>query len=121
MALLFAKVWQSTAANSLSMERDRLRREVRALENRIQLSSEVRVQEALREGLDPDALRARGFQNPDPEVVVRIDLSEPVPQARGPRDGVVARFGSFLRGLGAPRAWAAADAKPLPVSAEIDR
>lgn len=100
MVLLFAKVWQSTAANSLSMERDRLRREVRVLENRIRLSSELRVQAALREGLDHQALAARGFQNPDPSAVVQIDLSEPVPQAIRGKDGVVARFGSFLQGLG---------------------
>jgi len=99
MALLLAKVWQSTAANSLSMERDRLRGEVRALENRIRLSSELRIQAALREGLDHEALAALGFQNPEPSAVVLIDLSEPVPQAVRGRDGVVARFGSILQGL----------------------
>lgn len=99
MALLFGKVWQSTAANSLSMERDRLRRDVRVLENRIRLSSELRVQAALREGLDHQALAALGFRNPDPTAVVQIDLSEPVPQAVRGRDGVVARFGSFLHRL----------------------
>ena len=99
MALLLAKVWQSTAANSLSMERDRLRGEVRALENRIRLSSELRIQAALREGLDHDALAALGFQNPEPSAVVLIDLSQPVPQAVRGKDGVVARFGSMLQGL----------------------
>jgi hypothetical protein len=99
MALLLAKVWQSTAANSLSMERDRLRGEVRALENRICLSSELRIQAALREGLDHDALAALGFQNPEPSAVVLIDLSQPVPQAVRGKDGVVARFGSILQGI----------------------
>ena len=104
MALLLAKVWQSTAANSLSMERDRLRGEVRALENRIRLSSELRIQAALREGLDHDALAALGFQNPEPSAVVLIDLSQPVPQAVRGKDGVVARFGSILRNLPGLRA-----------------
>ncbi|HET9951922.1 MAG TPA: hypothetical protein VFS09_09025 [Candidatus Eisenbacteria bacterium] len=99
MALLLAKVWQSYAANSISMERDRLRGEVRALENRIRLSSELRIQAALREGLDHTALAALGFQNPDPSAVVLIDLSQPVPQAVRGKDGVVARFGGFLQGL----------------------
>ena len=99
MALLFAKVWQSTAANTISMERDRLRRDVRVLENRIRLSSELRVQAALREGLDHAALAARGFQNPDPSAVVQIDLTDPVPRAVRANDGVVARFGSFLQGF----------------------
>ena len=99
MALRLAKVWQSYAANSISMERDRLRGEVRALENRIRLSSELRIQAALREGLDHEALAALGFQNPEPSAVVLIDLSQPMPQAVRGKDGVVARFGSILQGL----------------------
>lgn len=99
MAVLFAKVWQSTAASSLSMERDRLRREVRVLENRIRLSSELRVQAALREGLDPRALTALGFQNPDPAAVVNIELSDAAPSRGRGGDGVVARFTGFLRGM----------------------
>ena len=121
MVLLFAKVWQSTAANTLSMERDRLRREVRVLENRIRLSSELRVQAALREGLDHAALAERGFQNPDPTAIVQIDLSEPVPQAVRGRDGVVARFGSFLHGLSRPHAGPRDnDTRTLPVDETPD-
>jgi len=127
MALLLAKVWQSTAANSIAMERDRLRGDVRALENRIHLSSELRIQAALREGLDQTALAARGFQNPDPTSVVLIDLSDTVPRAVHAREGVVARFGSLLGripGLGG----AARGARPprdeslraLPVDADIE-
>jgi hypothetical protein len=118
MLLLFAKVWQSTAANSLSMERDRLRRDVRVLENRIRLSSELRVQAALREGLDHQELTALGFQNPDPSNIVQIDLSEPVPQAVHGGDGVVARFGSFLHRLNRTRPPRGEALNALPVDAE---
>jgi hypothetical protein len=119
MVVLFAKVWQSTAANSLSMERDRLRREVRVLENRIRLSSELRVQAALREGLDHQALAAMGFQNPDPSAIVNIELGEPVASQAGNADGVVARFAGFFRGFRGDRprredAWHA-----LPVSSVL--
>jgi hypothetical protein len=100
------------------MERDRLRREVRSLENRIRLSSELRVQAALHEGLDHNALKARGFQNPEPSAVVFIDLNDPLPQARS-GDGVVARFGSFLRGLTRDARRGDDEPRPLPVSAEI--
>lgn len=119
MAVLFAKVWQSTAANSLSMERDRLRREVRVLENRIRLSSELRVQAALREGLDHHALTALGFQNPDPAAVVNIELSDASPL--GPRggDGVVARFSGFLRGFQGARERRPDDARAVPVATPI--
>ena len=118
MLLLFAKVWQSTAANSLSMERDQLRRDVRVLENRIRLSSELRVQAALREGLDHKALAALGFQNPDPSSVIQIDLSESVPLAvRG--NSVVARFGSFLQGFHRARPARDEALRALPVDAEV--
>jgi hypothetical protein len=74
-ALLFLKVWERTQANALSMERDHLVREVRALENRIQLSTELADQAALREGLSFAALKERGFESPDPSRVVEIDLA----------------------------------------------
>lgn len=102
MGLLFTKVWQVTAAHGLSAERDRLRREVRALENRIHLSSELAVRAALREGLDYEALAGRGFQSPDPSAIVDIDLANPVPMVQ-PHDGAAARLsshvGRLLRGL----------------------
>jgi hypothetical protein len=119
MLLLFAKVWQSTAANSISMERDQLRREVRVLENRIHLSSELRVQAALREGLDHQTLAALGFQNPDPSNVIQIDLSDPVPQAVHGKESVVARFGSFLHGLNHGRTARDEALRALPVDADI--
>jgi hypothetical protein len=120
IALLFAKVWQSTAASSLSMERDRLRREVRVLENRIRLSSELRVQAALREGLDHRALAARGFQNPDPSAVILIDLSKPLTHTVREKDGVVARLGSLWRGLGGRKGLRDDEARAVPVSARPD-
>ena len=102
MALLFTKVWQVTAAHGLSAERDRLRREVRALENRMHLSSELAVRAALREGLDYEALAGQGFLSPDPSAIVDIDLAHPVPSVR-PREGVAARLssqvGQILRGF----------------------
>jgi len=101
-ALLFTKVWQVTTAHGLSAERDHLRREVRALENRIHLSSELAVRAALREGLDYEALAGQGFRSPDPSAIVDIDLANPVPSVRS-RDGAAARLtstvGSLLRGL----------------------
>ena len=117
MLLLFAKVWQSTAANSLAMERDQLRRDVRVLENRIRLSSELRVQAALREGLDPHALVALGFQNPDPSNVIQIDLNDPVPLAVHGKESVAARFGGFLRGLRRERPARDEALHALPVDA----
>jgi hypothetical protein len=80
-ALLFAKVWESTEANALSMERDRLRREVRTLENRIRLSTELREQAALHTGTDSKTLEARGFVAPSPSHIVDVDLSRAVPRA----------------------------------------
>jgi hypothetical protein len=119
MVILFAKVWQSTAANTLSMERDRLRREVRVLENRIRLSSELRVQAALREGLDHSTLTALGFQNPDPAAVVNIELSDAAPSHGRGGDGVVARFSGFWRGMQGERARRASEARAIEVSARI--
>lgn len=102
MALLFTKVWQVTSAHGLSAERDRLRREVRALENRIHLSSELAVRAALRGGLDYEALAGQGFLSPDPSAIVDIDLANPIPSVRS-RAGVAARLssqvGQILRGL----------------------
>ncbi len=100
--LLFAKVWECTVANSLSMERDRLRSEVRSLQNRIRLSTELRDQAALSRGIDSETLRAQGFMNPDPARIIDIDLDQPV--ARAVADGgVVARFGAWLHGFSGPR------------------
>jgi len=75
--LLFTKVWERTASNSLSMERDRLAREVRSLENRIRLTRDLEEQAAFRSGIDLTALGTLGFQNPDPARVVDVDLAEP--------------------------------------------
>ena len=121
MALLFAKVWQSTAANSLSMDRDRLRREVRSLENRIRLSSELRVQAALREGLDHNALAGLGFQNPEPSAVVRIDLDAPIATPRRGHDGVVALLGGWFQNIGVGSRDGMADARTVPVSETLSR
>ncbi|HEU4725672.1 MAG TPA: hypothetical protein VFU59_10310, partial [Candidatus Eisenbacteria bacterium] len=83
------------------------------------LSSELRVQAALREGLDHRALTALGFQNPDPTAVVNIELSDDAPGARPGSDGVVARFSGFLRGFGGDRSPRAEEAKAVAVSAPI--
>ncbi len=119
MVLLFAKSWQSIDANALSMERDRLRREVRVLENRIRLSSELRVQAALREGLDHQALAALGFQNPDPAAVVTIDLSRTASTVPGGGEGVVARFSGLVRGFQRERSPRAEELHALPVSSPV--
>jgi hypothetical protein len=100
--LLFAKVWECTVANSLSMDRDRLRSEVRSLENRIRLSTELRDQAALARGIDSETLRAEGFMNPDPARIIDIDLNQPVARAVA-EDGVVARFGAWLHRFSGPR------------------
>jgi hypothetical protein len=87
LGLLFLRVWERTQANSLAMERDRLTRDVRALENRIQLSTDLAEQAALHEGLSLNLLEARGFESPDPSRVVEIDPSliaaPPSPGASG--------------------------------------
>lgn len=121
-ALLFARVWQVTAAHSLAMDKDRLRREVHALENRIRLSSDLAVQEALHEGLDYAALAKQGFQSPDPAVLVDVDLAQPFPRVMS-RQGAMARLsadvGRFVRGiLPARRGTPLGDVRVVPVSAE---
>jgi SAM-dependent methyltransferase len=75
------------------MERDRLRREVRALENRLQLSSELSEQSSLLSGVDPRSLRALGFVAPDPSHIVDIDLKGALPRAV--QHGVAARLSSW--------------------------
>ncbi len=98
-ALLFARVWEITVANALSMERDRLTREVRTLENRIRISRDLREQAALKEGTDVASLSRLGFLNPDPAQVVDIDLSERNPRAGAAKRGLMARIVSILRAL----------------------
>ena len=117
--LLFARVWQVTSAHSLSMDRDRLRKEVHGLENRIRLSSELAMQEALHEGLNYAALAKQGFESPSPDVLVDVDLARPFPRVV-PRQGAMARLsadvGRFVRGiLPAPRV-APATSATLPAS-----
>ena len=98
-SLLFTKVWERTAANSLSMERDRLAREVRMLENGIRITRDLEEQAAFRSGIDLTSLAGLGFQNPDPARVVDVDLAEP--RTRGAsRRGLGARLlGSVRRAL----------------------
>jgi len=102
-SLLFLKVWERTVSNSLSMERDRLAREVRTLENRIRITRDLEEQAAFRSGIDLTSLSQLGFQNPDPARVVDVDLAEP----RG-RRGVGAGLGAKLLGAvrrAVPPAW----------------
>ncbi len=120
-SLLFAKVWESTVANTLSMERDRLRRDVRALTNRIRLSSELGDQAALRQGIDSQELQGLGFIAPDPSSIIDIDLDQAIPRAIA-HGGVVARLGAWLHGLRPFRpAPAGPEAVPLPVRAAVAR
>ena len=99
LGLMFLRVWERTQANSLAMERDRLAREVRALENRIQLSTDLAEQAALREGLSLSLFEAHGFESPDPARVVEIDPSLiAAPQAPA-ASGLVARLARVIRRL----------------------
>ncbi len=119
-SLLFSKVWESTIANSLSMDRERLRREVRALENRIRLSSELRDQAALREGIDSQTLRAQGFVAPDPARIIEIDLDQAMPRAVS-RAGVVDRIGALFRRIHKGRpASPEPGVTAVPVRAAVD-
>ena len=118
-ALLFVKVWECTVANSLSMERDRLRIEVRALRNRIQLSSDLRDRAALLEGVDPKRFQAEGFVAPDPSRIIDIDLAQPMSRAIPP-GGVAARLGSWLRNVAPFRAPPTEpEAESVPVRAKV--
>ena len=121
LVLVFAKVWESTVASSLSMERDKLRREVRALGNRVRLTNQLSERAALHEGIDPRSLESRGFVAPDPSHIVEIDLRTGMPRALK-RDGVAARFGSWIRERfrhDARPADATEDAKAVPVRAQV--
>ncbi|MBI4364349.1 MAG: hypothetical protein HY568_02875 [Candidatus Latescibacteria bacterium] len=102
--MLFVQVWERTAANALSMERDRLAREVRSLENRIRISRELRESAAWRTGMDLTSLGGLGFENPDPSMVVDIDLSIPGPRTAA-RPHLPARILGLLR-RALPHTWA---------------
>jgi len=130
-ALLFARVWQVTSAHALAMEKDRLKKEVASLENRIRISSDLAVQEALREGLDYAALAKQGFQSPGPDALVDVDLAQPFPRVVS-RQGAMARLsadvGRIVRGILPARREAPVDPNPdpddihvLPVTAEVTR
>ncbi|HEX7078726.1 MAG TPA: hypothetical protein VF363_09905 [Candidatus Eisenbacteria bacterium] len=122
--LLFARVWQVTTAHALSKEHDELRRDVRSLENRIRLSSELSVQSALHDGLDYKALAKEGFESPDPSRIVDIDLAQPLPSVKR-HDGAVAalsaRVGRIVRGIFPARAARGDEARLETVSAEASR
>jgi hypothetical protein len=119
--LLFAKVWECTVANSLAMDRDRLRTEVRSLRNRIRLSSELRDQAALARGISSESLARQGFVDPDPSRIIDVDLNQPVARAVT-RSGVVARLGAWIRSMGPSRPMAAdAGVRQVPTGAEDGR
>ena len=102
-SLLFVKVWERTVSNSLSMERDRLAREVRTLENQVRITRDLDEQAAFRSGFDLTSLSQLGFQNPDPARVVDVDLVEPRVR-RGARAGLGVRLlGAVRRAV--PTAW----------------
>src|SRR3972149_5830214 len=79
------------------MDRDRLAQEVRALENRIRISRDLREQAVLGQGLDLTSLGQLGFRNPDPAQVIDIDLSETASRGAMARRGLAARLGTVLR------------------------
>lgn len=121
LVLVFAKVWESTVSSSLSMERDKLRREVRALGNRVRLTNQLSERAALHEGIDPRSLASRGFVAPDPSRIVEIDLRTGMPRTVK-RDGVAARLGSWIQERLRPDtrpAHATEDAEAVPVRAQV--
>ena len=121
LVLVFAKVWESTVASSLSMERDKLRREVRALGNRVRLTSQLSERAALHEGIDPRSLESRGFVAPDPAHIVEIDLRTGMPRAIR-RESVAARLGSWLQERFRPEtrpAHAPENQDAVPVRAQV--
>lgn len=123
--LLLGRVWQVTTAHALSKEHDQLRRDVRGLENRIRLSSELSVRAAFHEGLDYKTLAKEGFVSPDPSRIVEIDLARPLPRVK-PRDGAVAALsggvGRLVRDLIPGARAERPDAERLEtVSAEASR
>lgn len=124
-ALLFARVWQVTSSHALAMDRDRLKKEVAALDNRIRLSSDLAIQEALHQGLDYAALAKQGFQSPGPDALVDVDLAQPFPRVVS-RQGAMARLsadvGRIVRVILPARRAAPStpdDIRALPVTAEI--
>lgn len=121
LILVFAKVWESTVASSLSMERDKLRREVRALGNRVRLTSQLSERAALHEGIDPRSLESRGFVAPDPAHIVEIDLGTGMPRAVR-REGVAARLSSWIQERFRPEGRPAhppEDGEAVPVRAQV--
>jgi len=133
--LLFARVWQVTSAHALAMQKDSLKKEVAALDNRIRLSSDLAIQEALHQGLDYAALAKQGFQSPNPDAMVEVDLAQPYPRVVS-RQGAMARLsadvGRLVRGILPARRGAPAsppdvpgqtsdDLRMLPVTAEVSR
>jgi hypothetical protein len=119
--LLFLRVWERTQANALSMQRDRLAREVRALSNRIQLSTELADQAALREGLSLATLRAQGFTSPDPARVVKIDPRLTAGAAAAPRGGIRAVFSRVLNRILPERTRGSGSEMPPAAQAGVGR
>jgi hypothetical protein len=97
IGLLFLRVWECSVANSLSMERDRLAREVRSLENHVRISRDLREQAAFMAGADMTSLDRAGFQTPDPAQIIDIDLSEPRSRVAITRNGLGSGIGAMLR------------------------
>ena len=121
LGLMFLRVWERTQANALAMERDGLAREVRALENRIQLSTDLADQAALREGLSMDLLEARGFESPDPSRIVEIDPAlVAVPETSRPA-GVGAAIARALRRIAPPKKLGNGAEMPAAIHAGVAR
>ena len=122
IGLLFLRVWECSVANSLSMERDRLSREVRSLENHVRISRDLKEQAAFMAGADMMALDKAGFQTPDPAQIVDIDLSEPSPRIAAARAGLDAGLAAMLRRiLPAKIAERVVGIPAVPVAAKVAR
>lgn len=122
IGLLFLRVWECTVANSLSMERDRLAREVRSLENHVRISRDLKEQAAFMEGIDVASLGKAGFQTPDPAQIVNIDLSEPGPRVAETRSGLGASLSAMLRRvLPAKLAERVVGLPAVPVASKVGR
>lgn len=122
-ALAFLRVGQVTSAHALAMEKDRLKKEVGALENRIRLSSELAVQEALREGLDYAALAKQGFHSPNPDALVDVDLAQPYPRVvsrQGAMERLSADVGRLVRGILPARREAPRVPPPVPGDGRLE-
>jgi len=122
IGLMFLRVWECSVANSLSMERDRLSREVRALENHVRISRDLKEQAAFLAGADMTLLDRAGFQTPDPGQIIDIELAEPTSRVGVTRMGLGDGMSAMLRRvLPAGIAERIVGLPAVPVAGEVGR